>query len=80
MSLLKIRCVGEGSFVGEFLAKEIRGQEAATEALEQTTFKGVSFEEEVTETLHAWARAVSSSTAHSHVALARSSSPLLSRL
>ncbi len=46
------------------LAKEIRGQEAATEALEQTTFKGISFEEEVTETLHAWARAVGAEVDH----------------
>jgi hypothetical protein len=46
------------------LSKEIRGQEAATEALEQTTFKGISFEEEVTETLHAWARAVGAEVEH----------------
>src|SRR5258708_35822683 len=46
------------------LAKEIRGQEAATEELEQTTFKGVSFEEVVTETLHAWARAVGAEVDH----------------
>jgi hypothetical protein len=46
------------------LAKEIRGQEAAAEALDQTTFKGVPFEEEVTETLHAWARAVGAEVDH----------------
>jgi hypothetical protein len=46
------------------LAKEIRGQEAAAEALEQTTFKGAPFEEEVTETLHAWARAVGAEVDH----------------
>src|SRR5258708_36822934 len=46
------------------LAKGIRGQEAAAEALEQTTVKGVSFEEEVTETLHAWARAVGAEVDH----------------
>src|SRR5258708_35666175 len=46
------------------LAKGIRGQEAAAEALEQTTFKGVPFEEEVTETLHAWARAVGAEVDH----------------
>jgi hypothetical protein len=36
------------------LAKEVRGQEAAEEALEQTTGKGKTFEEEVLEDLHQW--------------------------
>lgn len=38
------------------LAKEIRGQTAATEALEQTTAKGVSYEEEALTELREWAR------------------------
>jgi hypothetical protein len=46
------------------LAKEIRGQEAATEALEQTTLKGISFEEEVTETLRVWAQTVGAEVDH----------------
>jgi len=37
------------------LAKEIRGQEAAEEALEQTTKKGSDYEEEVLEDLQNWA-------------------------
>lgn len=36
------------------LAKEVRGQEAAEEALEQTTNKGQTYEEEVLEDLHQW--------------------------
>jgi hypothetical protein len=36
------------------LAKEVRGQEAAEEALEQTTSKGQTYEEEVLEDLHQW--------------------------
>jgi hypothetical protein len=38
------------------LAKEIRGQEVAAEALEHTTAKGLSYEEEVLERLREWAR------------------------
>lgn len=37
------------------LAKEVRGREAASEALEQTTAKGLSYEEEVILELQAWA-------------------------
>lgn len=37
-------------------AKEVRGQEAAAEALQQTTEKGHSYEEQVVEELAAWAR------------------------
>ncbi len=40
------------------LAKEIRGQEAAEEALQQTTKKGATYEEEVVEELREWAKAV----------------------
>ena len=36
------------------LAKEVRGQEAAEEALEQTTSKGKTYEVEVLEDLHQW--------------------------
>ena len=38
------------------LAKEIRGQEAAQEALEQTTEKGLTFEEQVLEQVRDWSR------------------------
>lgn len=38
------------------LAKEVRGQEAASEALEQTTQKGAPYEEEVVRVLQGWAQ------------------------
>ncbi len=38
------------------LAKEVRGREAAAEALEQTTRKGITYEEEVVQALESWAR------------------------
>lgn len=38
------------------LAKEVRGREAASEALEQTTAKGLSYEEEVILQLQSWAK------------------------
>jgi predicted nucleic acid-binding Zn-ribbon protein len=38
------------------LAKDVRGREAAAEALEQTTLKGVTYEEEVVQILENWAR------------------------
>lgn len=38
------------------LSKEIRGREAAAEALAQTAQKGISYEEEVLATLQTWAR------------------------
>jgi len=37
------------------LAKEVRGQDAAAEALSQTTAKGISYEEQVVERLREWA-------------------------
>lgn len=40
------------------LAKEIRGQEAAQEALMQTTEKGAPFEEEIVAALQPWAKSV----------------------
>jgi hypothetical protein len=40
------------------LGKEIRGQEAAEEALMQTTEKGIPYEEEVVQRLQPWAKAV----------------------
>jgi len=46
------------------LAKEIRGQEAAAEALSQTTAKGYSFEEEIVERLQQWARCVGAQVAY----------------
>jgi hypothetical protein len=46
------------------LAKEIRGQEVAAEALEHTTAKGLSYEEEVLERLRAWARMNGSEVHH----------------
>jgi hypothetical protein len=39
------------------LAKEVRGQEAAAEALEQTTEKGACYEDEVVTELQGWSRA-----------------------
>jgi hypothetical protein len=46
------------------LGKEVRGQEAAVEALNQTTAKGRSFEEELVEQLQEWARHVGASVEH----------------
>lgn len=46
------------------LTKEVRGQEAAAEALEQTTLKGTPYEEEVTGILQAWARAAGAEVHH----------------
>jgi hypothetical protein len=46
------------------LAKEIRGQEAAAEALSQTTAKGFSFEKEIVERLQPWARCVGAQVAY----------------
>jgi ABC-type transporter Mla subunit MlaD len=44
----------EGKIVD--LAKEVRGQAAAEEALEQTTKKGTTYEEEVVQALQSWGR------------------------
>ncbi len=46
------------------LAKEVRGQEAAAEALSQTTAKGFCFEEDVVSALQPWARAVGAQIEH----------------
>jgi hypothetical protein len=46
------------------LAKEIRGQEAAVEALAQTTAKGKTFEEEIVASLQPWARCVGGQVQH----------------
>jgi len=46
------------------LTKEVRGQEAAVEALEQTTLKGTPYEEEITGILQAWARAAGAEVQH----------------
>ena len=46
------------------LAKEIRGQEAAAEALQQTTLKGAPYEEEVTGILQEWAQPVGAEVYH----------------
>jgi hypothetical protein len=46
------------------LTKEVRGQEAAAEALEQTTLKGGPYEEEVTGILQLWAQAVGAEIHH----------------
>jgi tetrahydromethanopterin S-methyltransferase subunit B len=46
------------------LTKEVRGQEAAAEALEQTTLKGTPYEEEVTGILQVWARAAGAEVHH----------------
>jgi hypothetical protein len=46
------------------LGKEIRGQEAAEEALMQTIEKGVSYEEEIVERLLPWATAVGAQLQH----------------
>lgn len=48
------------------LAKEIRGQEAAEEALEQTTKKGMCFEEEVLEDLQQWAQFAGAEVHHAN--------------
>lgn len=46
------------------LTKEVRGQEAAAEALEQTTLKGTPYEEEVIGILQAWARFAGAEVLH----------------
>lgn len=46
------------------LTKEVRGHEAATEALEQTTLKGSPYEEEITGILQFWAQAVGAEVHH----------------
>lgn len=46
------------------LAKEIRGQEAAAEAISQTPAKGFTFEEEIVERLQLWARCVGAQVAY----------------
>jgi hypothetical protein len=46
------------------LTKEVRGQEAAAEAIEQTTLKGAPYEEEVTGILQAWAQVVGAEVHH----------------
>jgi hypothetical protein len=46
------------------LAKEIRGDEAAKEAIMQTIEKGVPYEEEVVEALQPWAKAVGAVLEH----------------
>lgn len=46
------------------LAKEVRGQEAASEALQQTTLKGPPYEEDVTGLLQAWAQPVGAEVHH----------------
>jgi hypothetical protein len=46
------------------LSKEVRGHDAATEALKQTTLKGSPYEEEVTSSLQQWARSVGAEVDH----------------
>jgi hypothetical protein len=46
------------------LAKEVRGQEAAAEALAQTAAKGSTYEEEVVSRLHAWAQTIGAQVEH----------------
>jgi len=46
------------------LTKEVRGQEAASEAIEQTTAKGAPYEEEVVEILQSWASLVGAEITH----------------
>lgn len=46
------------------LTKEVRGHEAAAEALEQTTLKGSPYEEEITGILQFWAQAVGAEVHH----------------
>jgi hypothetical protein len=46
------------------LAKEVRGREAAREALEQTTQKGASYETRVVEELQAWAAVAGAQVEH----------------
>jgi hypothetical protein len=46
------------------LTKEVRGQEAAAEAMEQTTLKGIPYEEEITGILNSWARAAGAEVQH----------------
>ncbi len=46
------------------LAKEVRGKEAAEEALSQTTNKGATYEEEVVDTLREWAEVTGAEVSH----------------
>jgi hypothetical protein len=46
------------------LAKEVRGQEAAAKALEQTTQKGAPYEEEVVRVLQDWAQGLGAEVHH----------------
>jgi hypothetical protein len=46
------------------LAKEVRGQEAAEEALEQTTKKGADYEDEVLQELQEWAAGIGAEIHH----------------
>lgn len=46
------------------LTKEVRGREAASEAIEQTTAKGAPYEEEVVEILQSWASLVGAEITH----------------
>jgi len=46
------------------LTKEVRGQDAASEAIEQTTAKGAPYEEEIVEILQSWASVVGAEITH----------------
>ena len=46
------------------LAKEVRGQEAAAEALAQTTEKGTPYEEEILERLQTWGKTMGAEVSH----------------
>jgi hypothetical protein len=46
------------------LAKEVRGREAAAEALAQTTAKGVPYEEEIMGRLQAWGKTIGAEVSH----------------
>ena len=46
------------------LAKEVRGQEAAAEALAQTTEKGTPYEEEILGRLQAWGKTIGAEVSH----------------
>jgi hypothetical protein len=46
------------------LAKEVRGREAAAEALAQTTAKGVPYEEEIMGRLQAWGKTIGAEISH----------------
>jgi len=48
----------------ESLANEVRGREAAAEALEQTTLKGASYEDQVVAILQEWARPLGAEVHH----------------